>query len=124
LNRVISAGLVRGTVVISSRCWSMTPQGGLFEFDGDRLAGVGEADLDALAADLDAAAAGDLPPDGQAGLRERVRSGEADALQPVPLAGLDGAGQRPPQDAVLRDDVHDLAVDAPAGALPTGDPTP
>jgi hypothetical protein len=24
------------------------PQGGLFEFDGDRLAGVGEANLDAL----------------------------------------------------------------------------
>jgi hypothetical protein len=37
------------------------PQGRVAEFDGDGLAGVAEAGLDALAGDLDAAAAGDLP---------------------------------------------------------------
>lgn len=56
------------------------PQGRVAEFDGDGLAGVAEADLDALAGNLDAAAAGDLPLDGQAGLRQRVWPGEADAL--------------------------------------------
>jgi hypothetical protein len=54
---------------------------------------VAEADLDALAGDLDAAAAGDLPLDGQAGLRQRVWPGEADALQPVPLARGIGQGR-------------------------------
>jgi hypothetical protein len=37
------------------------PQGGVAEFDSDGLARTGEADLDALSGDLDAAAAGDLP---------------------------------------------------------------
>ena len=45
-------------------------------------------------------------------------AGEADALETVPLAGRDGAGQGAPQDAVLGDDVHDLAVEADAGSLP------
>jgi hypothetical protein len=39
-------------------------------------------------------------------------------LQPVPLAGRDRARQGAPQDAVLGDDVHDLAVEADAGSLP------
>jgi hypothetical protein len=39
-------------------------QAGVAELNGDNLAGVGEADLDALPGDLDAAAAGDLPLDG------------------------------------------------------------
>ena len=43
--------------------------------------------------------------------------GKADALKPVPLAGRDRAGQGAPQDAVLGDDVHDLAVEADAGSL-------
>lgn len=85
------------------------PQARVAEFDGDGLAGMAEADLDALAGDLDAAAAGDLPLDGQAGLRQRVWPGKADALQTVPLAGRDRAGQGAPQDAVLGDDVHDPA---------------
>jgi hypothetical protein len=52
------------------------PQGRVAGFDGDGLGGV-----DALAGDLDAAAAGDLPLDGQAGLRQRVWPGEADTLR-------------------------------------------
>ena len=47
-----------------------------------------------------------------------VWPGEADALETVPLAGRDGAGQGAPQDAVLGDDVHDLAVEADPGTLP------
>jgi len=43
--------------------------------------------------DLDAAAAGDLSPDGQGVLWQRVWSGEADALEAVPLAGSDGTGR-------------------------------
>ena len=43
------------------------PQRSTAQFDGDDLPGVGQADLDALAGDLDAAAAGYLPLDGQAG---------------------------------------------------------
>jgi hypothetical protein len=39
-------------------------------------------------------------------------------LQLVPLAGRDGARQGAPQDAVLGEDVHDLAVEADAGTLP------
>src|SRR5262245_59340435 len=66
-------------------------QGGVAELDGDGLPGVAEADLDALAGDLDAAAAGDPPLDGQARLWQRPWSGQADALQPVALAGRDRA---------------------------------
>jgi hypothetical protein len=51
----------------------------------NRLARVADADLDALAGDLDSAAAGDLPADSQGRLRQRVGAGKADALQPVPL---------------------------------------
>jgi hypothetical protein len=51
------------------------PQRGDAELDGDGLPGVGEADLDALAGDLDAAAAGYLPLDSSAGRRERVWPG-------------------------------------------------
>jgi hypothetical protein len=57
------------------------PQGGVTEFDGDGLAGVGEADLDALAGDLDSSAAGYPPLDGQAGGRERLRAGIARQAQ-------------------------------------------
>ena len=35
----------------------------------------------------------------------------------MPLAGRDRAGQAAPQDAVLGDDVHELAVQADAGPL-------
>ena len=52
------------------------PQAGAAEFNGDGLASVAEAGLDALARDLDAAAAGYPPLDCQAGRRERVWPGE------------------------------------------------
>jgi hypothetical protein len=69
------------------------PQGGAVEFGGDNLAGVGEADLDALAGYLDAAAAGDLPLDSLGLWREWFWPGEADALELVPLAWRIGAGR-------------------------------
>jgi hypothetical protein len=47
------------------------PQAGAVEFNGDGLASVSEANLDALARDLDAAAAGYPPLDCQAGLWQR-----------------------------------------------------
>jgi hypothetical protein len=87
------------------------------EVDRDNLAGVGEADLDVLPGDLNAAAAGDLPLDGLGLWREWVWPGEADALELVPLAWRDRAGQSAPQDAVLGDDVHDLAVEPDPGPL-------
>jgi hypothetical protein len=93
------------------------PDCGLGKLDGDGLASVAEADLDALACDLDAAAAGYPPLDCQAELRQRVWPGKADALQPVPLTGRDGARQGLPQDAVLGDDVHDLAVQVDSCSL-------
>jgi hypothetical protein len=65
LNRVISPVPLRGTVVISSPLEPMTPQGSVAERNGDGLACVREAGLDALARDLDAAAAGHFPPNGQ-----------------------------------------------------------
>jgi hypothetical protein len=68
-------------------------QGGVTELDGDGLAGVAEANPDPLAGYLDAAAAGHLPLDVEAGGRQRLRSGEADALELVPLAGRDGQGR-------------------------------
>src|SRR5215472_12445812 len=86
--------------------------------DGDDLAGMGHADLDALAGDLDAAAGGDPPLDGDGGFGQGCGPGQADALQAVALAGRDGAGQGAPQHAVLGDDVHQLAVQADAGPLP------
>jgi len=67
---------------------------------------VAEADLDALARDLDAAAAGYPPLDCQAGPWQLVWAGEADAVQPVSLTGRDGARQCPPQDAVRGDHVE------------------
>lgn len=45
------------------------PQGGVGKLDADGLASVAEADLDALAGDLDAAATGHFSLDGAAGLR-------------------------------------------------------
>jgi hypothetical protein len=59
------------------------PQNGVTELDRDSLAGVREGDLDALAGDLDAAAAGDFPLDGQRGGREWFGSRESYALEPV-----------------------------------------
>jgi streptomycin 6-kinase len=47
------------------------PQAGVAEVDGDGLAGVGHADLDALPGDLDAAAAGDFALDAGAKLAEQ-----------------------------------------------------
>ena len=67
-------------------------QGRVAELDGHGFPGVAEADLDALAGDLDPAAAGDPPLDGQAWLWQRAGPGQADALQPVALAGRDRAG--------------------------------
>ena len=94
------------------------PQRGVAGFDGDDAPGMGQADLDALAGDPDGAAAGDLPLDDRAGGRQRLRAGQPDALQLVPLAGRDRARQGAPQHAVLGEDVHDLPVEADAGALP------
>jgi hypothetical protein len=54
--------------------------------------GVAEAGLDALAGDLDTAAAGDPPLNDEAGRRQWLGSGEVDALKFVPLAGRDRAG--------------------------------
>ncbi len=92
--------------------------GGIAEFDCHGLACVANADLDALPGKLDAAAAGHLPLDRQPRSRERIWPGQADALDPVPLVGRDGAGKDAPQDAVLGNDVHDLAVQADVGSLP------
>src|SRR5260370_28448115 len=61
-------------------------QGGVAELDGHGLPGVAEADLDTLAGDLDAAAAGHLALDGPAGRRERLRARPADALEAFALA--------------------------------------
>jgi hypothetical protein len=118
LNLLISPVLLRGTIVISSPCWSMTctvvsPSSTVTVWPC-----VANADLDALPGNLDAAAAGHLPLDRRPRSRERIWPGQADALDPVPLAGRDGAGKGAPQDAVLGNDVHDLAVQADAGSLP------
>jgi hypothetical protein len=67
------------------------PQNGVTELDRDGPRCVGHADLDALAGDLDAAAAGDFPLDGLGLWREWFWPGEADALELVALAGRDGA---------------------------------
>jgi hypothetical protein len=69
LNLLISPVPLRATVTSSSPLLSMTA-GWPGKFDGDGLACMGHADLDALAGDLDAAAAGHLPLDGQARSRE------------------------------------------------------
>ena len=61
--------------------------------------------------------AGYLPLDDGAGGRQRLRPGEADTLELVPLARRDGVGEGAPQDAVLGEDVHDLAVEADPGPL-------
>ena len=66
-------------------------QAGVAGLDGDGLPGVAEADLDALAGDLDAAPAGHPPLDGARSRRQRLGS-EADSLQPVPLARRNRAG--------------------------------
>jgi len=50
---------------------------------------VGHADLDALAGDLDAAAGRDPPLHGGGRLGAAGGPGQADALQPVPLARRD-----------------------------------
>jgi len=78
---------------------------GLVDLDSDDLAGVGHADLDALVADLDAAAGGHLPlhprrPGGWG----REWSGQASVAEPVALLGRDrgghGAGQHAVDDQV------------------------
>jgi hypothetical protein len=68
------------------------PQGRVGKLDGDDHACVTEADLDVLAGDLDAAAAGYPPLDCRAELWQRAGPDEADAWPPVPLRG--GTGQR------------------------------
>ena len=110
--------LFLGTVVISSPWSSMIRRLVLPSSMVTILPCVAEADLDALVGDLDAAPAGDFPLDRHAGGRQRLRTGEADALELVPLAGRDGTGQGAPQDAVLGEDVHDLVVEAEPGPLP------
>jgi hypothetical protein len=67
------------------------PDCGLGKLDGDCLDSMAEADLAALARDLDATGAGDPPLDGQIAFWQRVGSSEADA--PVPLAGRIGQGR-------------------------------
>jgi hypothetical protein len=69
--------------------------------DGHGLACVANADLYALPGNLDAVAAGHLPLDRQPRGRERIWPGQADALDPLPLVGRDGAGKGAPQDAVI-----------------------
>ena len=118
LKRLISQVLFLGTVVISSPWSSMIRRLVLPSSMVTILPCVAEADLDALVGDLDAAPAGDFPLDRHAGGRQRLRTGEADALELVPLAGRDGTGQGAPQDAVLGEDVHDLVVEAEPGPLP------
>ena len=85
---------------------------------GDGLACVGHADLDFLGGDHDAAPRGDPPLHWDAGWGQWGGTSQADALQPVPLAGPDRAGQGAPQHTVLGDDVHQLAVKADPGPLP------
>src|SRR5262249_40819941 len=84
--------------------------------DGDDLARVGHADLDLLVGDLDATAGGHPPLNRDGGFRKGGGPGQADALEPVALAGWDGAGQGAPQHTVLGDGVHPLAVEAGGGA--------
>jgi hypothetical protein len=118
LNLLISPVLLRGTIVISSPCWSMTctvvspgsavtvwpawlmptwmhcratwmpPRLDTFRWTVSRAAGSGS------------------------GPARRT------PLDPLPLVGRNGAGKGAPQDAVLGNDVHDLAVQADAGSLP------
>ena len=109
---------LRGTVVISSPCWSMTRS----VVSPSSMVTVWPAWLKPTWMRWRATW---MPPRldtrrwmVRLRLRERLWSGEADALELVPLAGRDGAGQGAPQDAVLGDDVHDLAVQADPGALP------
>jgi hypothetical protein len=75
------------------------PNCGLGKLDGDCLASMAEADLDALARDLDATAAGDPPLDGQIAFWQRVGSSEADALEPVPFTTDQKVGVRVPPSA-------------------------
>jgi len=69
------------------------PQGRVVQVDRDGLAGVWEADLDALAGDLDATAAGDPPLDSLGLWREWCWPGEADALELMPPTGREGQGR-------------------------------
>jgi hypothetical protein len=73
LNRLISPVLFLGTVVRSFAVAVDDAQRGVAEFDGDGAPGVRQADVDALAGDLDAAAAGYPALDDRAGGRERLR---------------------------------------------------
>lgn len=57
------------------------PQRRITGLDSDSFPGVAEADLDALAGDLDAATTGNLPLDSLCGWRNRLWSGQADSLQ-------------------------------------------
>ncbi len=66
-----------------------------------------------------------MPPAGHLALDHQARGWQRLRARPsrtpcelVPLAGRNGARQGAPQDAVLGDDVHDLAVQADAGTLP------
>jgi hypothetical protein len=83
------------------------PQRGVAEFDGDDAPGVRQADVDALAGDLDAATAGYLPLDDRAGGRQRQRPGQPHALQLVPL----GAAHLPPgnRPSLTGEPLHDGA---------------
>ena len=61
---------------------------------------------------------GNPPLHRRSGFRQGGGPGQAGALEAVPLAGWDGAGQGAPQHPVLGDDVHQLAVQADPGPLP------
>src|SRR5438552_17335926 len=88
--------------------------------DGNRdgLAGVGQADLDSLAAGHDRPADGDPPGDGQGGGQAgRLGGPGPGSAQPGPGPGRDGAGDSADQDPAGQD-VGDPAVE------PQGDPLP
>lgn len=88
------------------------PEEVFVDLDGDGLAGVGLADVDALVDDLDRTLARHSPTDAhgrRAGRRER--SGLAGALEPGPLPGRESEGERPPQLAVS-DHVGGVLIEA------------
>src|SRR6185437_9459650 len=95
---LVTAGLLAGGAVQDADGFPVDdqPEAVVLGEDGDGLARVGHAGLDALAGDLDAAPAGYPPLHGDGRWRQRGGPGQADALQPVPLAWWDGTGQGAP----------------------------
>jgi hypothetical protein len=118
LNRVISPVPFRGTVVSSPPLWSMTRRVVSPSSMVTILPAWEKPTWMRWRATWMPPRLETLPLNGQPWSWEGFWSGEADALERVPLAGRDGAGQGAPQDAVLGDDMHHLTVEADAGPLP------